>query len=379
MDQCSWNSCHMLWWWILLLVNAGLILLYIMSTENLMKRWILVLPFWRTLREIVYPMWGCYLIISHHVVNCPNSGLKLILGWAIPQDNSATKTYGAHLWVYLCQHKKIPTCGKILVHHACIMFLFWSKRARFSVVSVFDQRFGCAGCSWWTIWKWRLYGSNTWMGSLWGTRGGIWSPRNACEEGKKAWNFCWLWWMHIVMECMSISLVPIFLMCPIWSRSLCFHNLLIYESSVKFYWTGELWILWGVQMYFQQLLLSGFVAFNIFCFVSFTVWQGSCYWVFDWDDFLLESAYMLVTDTTTRQFMHNEASFLVKWNPAEAFGGCIMEMACHFEGLYNNFRGLPNKVKMAKVPPLVSVSSLVCMCLSRKISQDHVLAPASNL
>jgi hypothetical protein len=26
-----------------------------------------------------------------------------------------------------------------------------------------------------------------------------------------------------------------------------------------------------------------------------------------------------------------------------------MEMACHFEGLYNNFRGLPNKVKMAKV------------------------------
>ncbi len=100
--------------------------------------------------------------------------------------------------------------------------------------------------------------------------------------------------------------------------------------------------------------------------------------MFDWDDFLLESAYVLVTDTTTRQFMHNKASFLVKGNPAEAFGGCIMEMACHFEGLHNNFRGLPNKVKMAKVPPLVSVSSLGCMCLSRKISEDHVLAPASN-
>jgi hypothetical protein len=56
-----------------------------------------------------------------------------------------------------------------------------------------------------------------------------------------------------------------------------------------------------------------------------------------------------------------------------------MEMACHFEGLYNNFRGLPNKVKMAKVPPLVSVSSLGCMCLSRKISEDNVLAPTSNL
>jgi hypothetical protein len=34
--------------------------------------------------------------------------------------------------------------------------------------------------------------------------------------------------------------------------------------------------------------------------------------VFDWDDFLLGSAYMLVTDITTRQFMHNKASFLMK-------------------------------------------------------------------
>jgi hypothetical protein len=56
-----------------------------------------------------------------------------------------------------------------------------------------------------------------------------------------------------------------------------------------------------------------------------------------------------------------------------------MEMACHFEGLYNNVRGLPNEVKMAKVPPLVSVSSLGYICLSRKISEDHVLAPPSNL
>jgi hypothetical protein len=52
-----------------------------------------------------------------------------------------------------------------------------------------------------------------------------------------------------------------------------------------------------------------------------------------------------------------------------------MEMPCHFEGLYNNFRGLANKVKMAKVPPLVSVSSLGCMRLSMKISEDHALAP----